>query len=100
MESRHLEEFSMVVSLLNSLLLKEDFIQRSRFTSELPIVVAATFSQIYGNFGPSFFYFVCPTLLRVWIMWAYFLLFKISFGSVHGFWTIRISSYYVYRCGM
>ena len=52
MESRHLEEFSMVLSLLNSLLLKEEFIQRSGFTSELPIVVAATFPKFLKILDP------------------------------------------------
>ena len=52
MESRHLEEFSMVVSLLNSLLLKEEFIQRSGFTSELPIVAGATFPKFLKILDP------------------------------------------------
>ena len=45
-ESQCLEEFSMSISLLNSMLLKEEFIQRSGFTSEPPIVAVATFPKI------------------------------------------------------
>ena len=51
-ESRHLEEFSMSVSLLNSLLLKEEFIRRSVFTSEPPIVAAATFPKLLKILDP------------------------------------------------
>ena len=82
----------MLVSLLNSLLLKEEFIQRSGFTSEPPIVAAATFSQISGNFGPSFFILFAPLCYVFGLFEAYFLLFDISFGSMHGFWTVRLSS--------
>ena len=51
-ESRHLEEFSMSVSLLNSLFIKEDCIQRSRFTSELPIVAVTTFPKFLKILDP------------------------------------------------
>ena len=54
MESNHLEEFSMLVSLLYSLLLKEEFIQRSGFTNELPIVAAATFPKFLEILDPPF----------------------------------------------
>ena len=53
-EYRHLEEFSMSVSLLNSMLLKEEFIKRSGFTSELPIVAAATFPEFLKILDPPF----------------------------------------------
>ena len=54
-ESIHLEEFSMSVSLLNSVLLKEGFIQRSGFTSEPPIVAATTFPKFLEILDPPFF---------------------------------------------
>ena len=53
-ESRHLEGFNMLVSLLNSLLLKEEFTQRSRFTSEPPIVAAATIPKFLEILDPPF----------------------------------------------
>ena len=51
-ESRHLEEFSMSILLLNSLLPKEEFIQRSGFTSEPLIVAAATFPKFLKILDP------------------------------------------------
>ena len=53
-EYRHLEEFSMSVSLLNSLLLKKEFIRRSGFTSEPPIVAAATFPKFIKKLDPPY----------------------------------------------
>ena len=94
MESGHLEEFSMLVSLLNSLLLQEEFIQRSGFTSEPPIVAAATFPKFLKKFGPS--------LLNLFALLCYvFGLFEASFSCYSGFrlglcmlWTIRLSQFY------
>ena len=82
-ESRHLEEFSMSVSLLNNLLLKEEFIQRSGFTSEPPIVAAATFPKFLKKFGPSLLNLFALLCYVFGLFEASFLLFEISFGSVH-----------------
>ena len=94
MESRHLEEFSMVVSLLNSLLLKEEFIQRSGFTSEPPIVAAATVPKFLEILDPPFLYFVCPTLLHVWIIWGIFSCYSGFRLALCMYWAIRLSSSY------
>ena len=73
----------MSVPLLDSLLLKEEFIQRSGFTSEPPIVAAATVPKFLEILDPPFFYFVCPTLLHVGLFEAISLLFELSSWSVH-----------------
>ena len=89
MESRHLEEFNMLVSLLNSLLLKEEFIQRSRFTSESLIVAAATFPKFLEILDPPFLLFLphfatCLDYLRPVSCYSSFRL------GLCMFWTIRL----------
>ena len=66
-ESRHLEEFNMSVSLLNSLLLKEEFIQRSSFTNEPPIVAAASFPKFLKILDPSLIFVLLRFIEIVWL---------------------------------
>ena len=91
-ESRHLEEFSVSVPLLNSLLLKEEFIQRSGFTSELPIVAAATFSKFLEILDPPFLLCLphsatCLDYLRPISCYSIFRLGPCMF------WTVRLSNF-------
>ena len=72
----------MSVPLLNSLLLKDEFIQRFGVTSEPPIVAAATVPKFLEILDPPFD-FVCPTLLHVGLFEFVSLLFEFSFWSVH-----------------
>ena len=59
----------MSVSLLNSLSLRGEFIQRSGFTSEPPIVAAATFFPKFLKFWPPFVDFVEGRLFLLCYMW-------------------------------
>ena len=84
----------MSVSLLNSLFPKEEFIQRSGFTSELPIVAPATFPKFLKKFGPSLLILFAPLCYM-------FGLFEASFSCYLGFrlglcmlWTVRLSRFY------
>ena len=92
-ESRHLEEFTMLVLLLNSLLLKEEFIQRSGFTSEPPIVVAATVPKFMEILDPPFLLCLphsatCLDYLRPVSCYSSFCL------GLCMFWTVRLSRFY------
>ena len=84
--------------LLNSLLLKEEFIQRSGFTSEPPIVAAATFPK-FLKFWTLLVDFVEERLFPLCYTFG---LFEASFSCFAGFclglrlfWTIGLSSFYV-----
>ena len=77
-KSRHIEEFNMLVLLSNSLLLKEEIVQRSGFTRWSPIVAAATFFPNFWKILDPHFDFIFPgfilfpelcffPLLQIWI---------------------------------
>ena len=87
----------MLVLLLNSLLLKEEFIQISGFTSESPIVAAATFPK-FLKFWTLLVDFVEDHLFPPCYMFG---LFEASFSCFSGihlglrmFWTVGLSRFY------
>ena len=93
-ESRHLKEFSMSVSLLNILLLKEEFIQRFWVHQWATNCCSRNFSQISENFGPSLLILFAP-------LYYMFGLFEAKFFCYLGFrlglcmlWTVRLSRFY------
>ena len=53
----------MLVLLSNSLLLKEEIVQRSVFTRWSPIVAAATFFPNFKILDPPFFDFILPGIV-------------------------------------
>ena len=88
----------MPILLLNSLLLKEEFIQRSGFTSEPSIVAAATFPK-FLKFWTLLVDFVEDLLFPLCYTFG---LFEASFSCFSGIrlglrmlWTVELSRFHV-----
>ena len=84
----------MSVPLLNSLLLKDEFIQRFGFTSEPPIVAAATVPKFLEILDPPFLILFAPLCYMLDYLRPFPCYLSFCLGLCI-FWTVRLCRLYV-----